>query len=142
MRQPRGVSVNAAAVESSDSQPSHAITLAPYPQILLIAFESGALSSARSAGRPESYMKFNHPLWNLLGKRQGEENLLRNTFMSKRRDVSEPETLVVLRIAHKRTAFCAHLFQHRQPFLDQGFPDALLLNLWQHRNRAEAVPVG
>jgi hypothetical protein len=30
----------------------------------------------------ESFMKKNYALWNLLGKRQGKENLLRNSLMN------------------------------------------------------------
>ena len=85
-------------------------------------------------------MKHNNALWNLCCKRQGKENLLRNSLMNKFWEIPETKPLIEVWITHKGAALATQLFQQRQTLVDQRFPNALLVIIRQYRDWAEAVP--
>ena len=64
-------------------------------------------------------MKHNSSLWNAFGKWQCEEDFLGNTFMNYIRDVSKPETYIVVWITNKSTALAVQRSQHGHTFVDK-----------------------
>lgn len=68
---------------------------------------------AVSASCQECLMKCDNALWNLLGKRQGKKNLLRNALMYQFRVILKPKPLIVVRITYQRAALAAQLCEQR-----------------------------
>ena len=68
-------------------------------------------SSRFSAGCLETFMKHDSAMGNLLIKRQGDENLLRNSLIIQFRIIPKTEPLVIVRVAHKDTLLPARFLQ-------------------------------
>jgi len=67
----------------------------------------------------ESFMKHDNASCNLIGKRQGKENLLSNALMNQFWIIPKTKPLIVVRITHKSATLATQLFQQRQSFVDK-----------------------
>ena len=83
----------------------------------------------------ESVMKSDRAFRCMSTEGQSEEDLLRHSLNHEAGYIPEPELPVILRMSYDTAALSIQLLQAGQPFLYQGFANALPLKLRRHRDR-------